>query len=291
MRWINGIAAALMVVTLTAGSAQAKLLAWWSFNNSADDSDLTNANGLDGLRTNFGHMLDNNDPFDDGWYDPAGTGQDTSRDLLLPVQDAFTINPGALISVTDPGVGIPSLSGVGARIDVTGLTGDNFASGTSDNWGSFSGTDTNRPTGTFAGGSLSVVGSANNGNSFVIEADLGGNWTDLAVSWAQRGTSTGFSSRTVEVSTDGSNYTQVYSDNGALSSSWTTEIADAGALLDGATIGYFRFTVDGASSTSGNNRFDNIVLEGTETVIPAPAALPAGLALMGVMGLRRRRSA
>ena len=281
------------------GPAQAQaqaqdLLAWWSSNNSSNDSDLTNANGNDASRANFGHMLDNNHAFDDGWYDADTTmfgivPQDPTRKLLLPVQDSFTINPGALISVTDPGVGVPSLSGVGARIIVDGLVGDNFASGTSDNWGSFSGTGTNRPDGgTFGGGTLSITGDGNNGSSFVIEADLAGGWEAIEVTWANRGTGTGFDSRIVDVSTDGVTWTQIYSDSGVLSSSFSVESASAGTLLDGASTALIRFTVDGATSTSGNNRFDNIQLLGTAaTAIPMPTA--AWMGLVGIGGLVARR--
>lgn len=290
------LGAVAAVVAFTSPQAQAQdLLAWWSFNNSNNDSDLTNANGDDNARSNFGHMLDNNHAFDDGWYDADSTlfgivPQDPTRRLLLPVQDSFTINPGALISVTDPGVGVPSLSGVGARIIADDLVGDNFASGTSDNWGSFSGTGTNRPDGgTFGGGTLSITGDGNNGSSFVIEADLGGDWEAIELTWANRGTSTGFASRIVDVSTDGVNWTQIYSDSGTLSSTFTVESASAGTLLDGASTALIRFTIDGATSTSGNNRFDNIQLLGTAATAAIPTPAAAGMGMVALCGLAVRR--
>ncbi|NER85435.1 MAG: hypothetical protein F6K42_39285 [Leptolyngbya sp. SIO1D8] len=203
------------------------LLSWWSFNNTNNDSDLLNSTGDDNARSNFGHLLDNNDPFDDGFYDPAVaisglTPQAPGEDRLYPVQDAFSGNPGELIFETDPGAGIPDIANLGAYIDVTNLAGDNFATGTSNNWGSFGGTDLNRPSGTFSGGSLSIVGSGNNGNFFDIEADLTG-FDNIDISWAQRGTSTGFNSREVSISTDGgTNFTTIYTDTGTLSSTVST---------------------------------------------------------------------
>ncbi|MEO1130787.1 MAG: hypothetical protein AAFX05_13930 [Planctomycetota bacterium] len=270
---------AIAALLAVAGTASAQdLLAWWSFNNTNNDSDLLNSTGDDNARANFGHMLDNNDAFDDGFYD--------GNTLLYPVSDGFAINPGLLIANPDPGPGIPNAADYGAAINVANLVGDNFDTGTSNNWGSFSGTGTNRPagTGTFGGGSLAITGENNNGSSFVIEADLS-SFTDIEVSWANRGTSTGFNSRVVDVSTDGSTWTQIYSDAGALSSSWATESASAGNLLDNAATAFIRFTVDGASSTSGNNRFDNIQLVGLPT--PGTAAL---LGLAGLAGMRRRRA-
>lgn len=271
----------LAVIALAgiAGAAQADLLAWWSFNNSNNDSDLLNSTGDDNARSNFGHMLDNNDGFDDGFYDPAAG-------RLYPVSDSFTINPGALIDNPDPGPGIPNAADYGAYIDVSNLVGDNFSSGNSNNWGSFSGTGNNRPDGgTFGGGSLAITGESNNFSTFSIVADLTG-FEDIAISWANRGTTTGYNARFVEVSTDGVNFTNIFSDAGALSSSWTVENASAGALLDNASNAILRFTISGAGSSSGNNRFDNIQLTGN--VIPAPAGLAAlGLGLVAA-GRRRR---
>jgi hypothetical protein len=269
---------AIAALLAVAGTASAQdLLAWWSFNNTNNDSDLLNSTGDDNARSNFGHMLDNNDAFDDGFYD--------GNTLLYPVSDGFFINPGLLIANPDPGPGFPNPSDYGAAINVSNLVGDNFDSSTNNNWGSFSGTSSNRPDGgSFGGGSLAITGEGNNGNSFVIEADLS-SFEDIELSWVNRGTSTGFDSRVVDVSTDGVNWTQIYSDSGALTSSWSVESASAGDLLDFASTAFIRFTLDGATSTNGNNRFDNIVLEGIPT--PGTAAL---LGLAGLAGMRRRRA-
>ncbi|MEL7472759.1 MAG: hypothetical protein AAGK04_05515, partial [Planctomycetota bacterium] len=201
--------------------------------------------------------------------------------------DANTINPGALVGAPDPGPGVPNAADYGAAINVSGLAGDNFTSGTASNWGSFGGTTDNRPDGgSFSGGSLAVTGDGNNFSSFQIEADLTG-WQDIEVSWANRGTGTGFNARIVEISTDGVNFSVLAGNTqGALTSTWITETLSAGSALDGASNAIIRFTLSGASSSSGNNRFDNFQLNGT--AIPAPAGLAAlGLGLVAA-GRRRR---
>jgi hypothetical protein len=247
---------ALIAIAGTAMAANGQeLLAWWNFNNSTNDSDGINENGNDMLRIQFGHALDNNDPFDDGFWDPT-------LDRLYPVSDAFAQSPGELIDIAgwDPGIGIPDAANYKAWIDVSNLVGNNDDTQV-NNWLSYSGTALGMPTGTFAGGTLAITGDANNGSSFDIVADLTG-WQDIEVSWAQRGTSSGFNSRTVSVSTDGVNFTQIFQDLGTLTSTFTQQQAFAGAALDNAANAIIRFTIDGTTSTNGNNRFDNIVLRG-----------------------------
>lgn len=150
---------------------------------------------------------------------------------------------------------------------------------------SFAGTSENAQFGEPSGGSLSIVGDAINGQWFdvALDATL---YQDLVISWAQRGTATGFDSRTVSVSTDGQNFTEIYSNSGTLSSTWTTEIADASSMLDGASNAIFRFTLDGATSGNGNNRFDNILIQGNLIPTPGSAAI---LGLAGLAAIRRRR--
>lgn len=150
---------------------------------------------------------------------------------------------------------------------------------------SFAGTTANALSGVGSGGSLSIRGGAGDGEWFdvVVDATM---LRDLQISWAQRGTSTGFSSRTVAVSTDGQSFTEIYSDSGTLGG-WTVKSADAGALLDGASNAIFRFTLDGATAAGGNNRFDNILIEAV--VIPLPGAAGMAFAGIGLCALRRRR--
>lgn len=132
---------------------------------------------------------------------------------------------------------------------------------------SFAGSSSNALPGFSAGGSLAPQGGAgnsNNGMSVVLQVDTSG-YQDIAVSWAQRGTSTGFNQREFAWSLDGSNYTTIDTDSGVLASSWQQKVYDLSAVaeLNDQSDVFFRITLDGASSQNGNNRFDNILISAT----------------------------
>lgn len=157
---------------------------------------------------------------------------------------------------------------------------------------SFGGNALNAQPSIVAGGSISPEGGladglggfSNNGMSIVLQVSTMG-FTDLSVSWAQRGTSSGFTTRQFDYSTDGATWTNFGTDTGALGSTWVTEsydLSSVASIENQATV-YFRIVLDGATGTSGNNRFDNITVEG----VPEPTT--ALLGALGVLGLLRRR--
>lgn len=159
-------------------------------------------------------------------------------------------------------------------------------SGVYDSIQSFSGTSTNAVAPFGSGGSFAFQGDQNNGASVIwaVDASL---FSDLSISWAQRGTSTGYTSRALSYSTDGVSFTAIGTDTGALSGSWQTESYDLTGLagVDGASNLQLQLTFDGASSSSGNNRLDNVLIEGT--FIPEPTA--GLLVLVGSAFIARRR--
>ncbi|MEX0876548.1 MAG: hypothetical protein WD114_03720 [Phycisphaerales bacterium] len=156
------------------------------------------------------------------------------------------------------------------------------------NWvQSFAGTTSGALDGV-SGGSFAFQGATtqnvtNNGAMAVFSFD-GTLWMDLDFQFARRGTSTGFNNVTVEMF-DGSTSLGVLATLGAADSSWDLEMYDLSAL-DGVADASVVFTFDGASSDTGNNRLDNVLVSGT--VVPAPGAL-ALLGLGGLVGARRRR--
>lgn len=166
---------------------------------------------------------------------------------------------------------------------------------------SFAGTTVNAQFAAPAGGSLSpeggsalaapAVGFANNGMKVLYNMSTLG-FEDIKVSWAQRGTSSGFTSRAFAYSTDGVNFTPVAytGDSGVLSATYTAVAIDLSAIsaLDNQPLVTFQVTLNGATSANGNNRFDNMFFEGT-VLIPEPATLAlAGLAMAGAVAMRRR---
>lgn len=160
---------------------------------------------------------------------------------------------------------------------------------------SFGGTDLSALDGVVSGGSLSPQGgdsNSNNGMYIDLDVDLS-LYSDITVSWDQRGTSSGFASREFSYSTNGVDFAVFETDSGTLSSSWVTETYDLTSItaLNGASDVTFRITLDGATGSTGNNRFDNLLVTGNLTAVPEPStvAFLIGLCGVGVVLVRRRR--
>ncbi len=212
-----------------------------------------------------------------------------SNDLPTPGQFGFV--PADFPQPADQGAGTITL----ANFDTT--TGG--ADGAYTFIPSFAGTTVNAQPSIVAGGSLSPQGGAdngsggltNNGMSIIMAVDTTG-YEDILVSWAQRGTATGFSNRQFAYSTDGVSYTDFGSDTGALGSTFLVKSYDLSAIaaVENSSTVYFSITLDGATSSTGNNRFDNITIEGTPT-IPEPGSVILtllSLASAGAVSMRSR---
>lgn len=115
-----------------------------------------------------------------------------------------------------------------------------------------------------AGASLSLVGNANNGKAIVIKFSMTG-YADLDVSFATRGTSTGFNSGSWAYSTDGTNWTGLPDNTATTSTSFSVKTVATITGLSNAATAYLRYTLNGAGSASGNNRIDNLTLMGSGT--------------------------
>lgn len=169
----------------------------------------------------------------------------------------FGFAPDSFPQAADEGSGELTLADFDESVD---------AEGAYDCIQSFAGTSDNALGGYSSGGSLApqgCSGESNNGMHIDLAVDTSG-YGELVLSWAQRGTSTGFDSRTISYSADGgASFTTFETDTGALGG-WGVVSHDFSsvAALENNPDAVFRITLDGATSSSGNNRFDNILLEG-----------------------------
>lgn len=157
------------------------------------------------------------------------------------------------------------------------------------------GTTNNARLGNPAGQSLSLQGgsgTANNGRHLTFAVSTLG-FTNIVVSFATQGTSTGFNSNQFQYSLDGItfvNFGSAYSPASAFGSVPVVFTLTTIAGLNDNAAAAFRIVFNGASSATGTNRIDNFVVEGSPAGVPEPATvvlLASGLS--GLYGLRKRR--
>lgn len=156
-------------------------------------------------------------------------------------------------------------------------SGDGELTYTFTNATSYAGYTLNAAFGDAAGGSFVPVagtGLVNNGEELVLAVDT----TDrenIVMSYATRGTATGFYSQTIYYSLDGgANYILFATLNGMNVTTWTVQTLDFSAITGANDNPGFmvKIVLDGATSDSGNNRFDNILFFGDEPINPVELA-------------------
>lgn len=190
---------------------------------------------------------------------------------------------------SDLGDGTAEISVWGADPSDGNLSGTNGTDNTNpiNNFGSYTGTTVNAQGGADAGGSLAILGPVNNDRYFVIQLDDA--ISGAALSYATRGTSTGAKTHTLHYSTNGGQtWTFLESHAAEQTVNWvvhTVVLGDIFANSSGPEMNLIRMTLTGATGTSGNNRFDNILITGE--IVPEPATL--ALLALGLPLIRRRR--
>ena len=160
------------------------------------------------------------------------------------------------------------------------------------------GTTNNARQGDIAGQALSLQGgssTANNGRNITFNVSTVG-FSDIVVSFATQGTSTGFNSNQFQYSLDGVSFIDFGSPYIPATAFGSVPLIFSLAAIAGLNDNpnaAFRIVFNGASSATGTNRLDNIVVEGTTLPtgeIPEPASvllLASGLG--GLYKIRRRR--
>lgn len=110
-----------------------------------------------------------------------------------------------------------------------------------------------------AGAAFCVVDAANNDKSFVLNVPTTG-FQNIKLSYATRGTSTGFANQVIDYSTDGTTFTNFTTITGRTNTTFTLQTVDFTSITAANNNPNFkvRVTVNGATTNTGNNRFDNI---------------------------------
>ncbi|MFZ4521559.1 MAG: beta strand repeat-containing protein [Bacteroidales bacterium] len=152
----------------------------------------------------------------------------------------------------------------------------------------FSGTTLNDPregANVLSGNSYCPAGGATNsanGKSMVIKFSMTA-LQDPILSFATRGTSTGFNTHTWAWSTDGTNFTPFGTNTAVITTTFLSKTLNMSTInaLDGAPVVYLRITFSGATSTTGNNRLDNIVIRASAASTLTPTVVTNAATAVG----------
>lgn len=183
---------------------------------------------------------------------------------------------------------------VAANLGAQAGTATLYANGTngssswnqSDELNAFAGTTVNDPRTTqVAGNSYSLLSNSANGKSLVIKFSTTG-FENPVLTFATRGTGSGFTTHQWAWSADGTSFTNFGTNTANTGSSFLTRTLDMSAInaVDNAASVYLRLTVSGATTTSGNNRLDNIVINAT-AITGGPTPVVTGADLNGTVGV------
>jgi PEP-CTERM motif len=159
------------------------------------------------------------------------------------------------------------------------------------------GTTNNARQGDPAGQALSLqagTGTVNNGRNITLNVSTVG-FASIVVSFATQGTGTGFTSNQFQYSLDGVTFVDfgsAYTPPAAFGAvPFVFNLSGIAGINDNPNAA-FRIVFNGATSSTGNNRIDNLVVEGMSTTIPEPATvLLLGSGLVPLVAWRHRHAA
>jgi len=201
-------------------------------------------------------------------------------------------NFNSLVAAPSTSTSIAADSGTGT-LYANGTQGSSswVTASTGNEWTAFGGSTINALNADVAGLALAPVNSAANGKSFTLAFSMA-NLQNLVVTFAVRGTSNGFNSGLWSYSTDGSTFTSAgIPSTASTSTTFALATADLSAIsqLDNAGSVWLRYTLSGATATSGNNRIDNLQINADPVPVPEPSVTALVVAGVGAMAVLRRR--
>ena len=209
----------------------------------------------------------------DAWdfYNLPATTTTTATPSLI----SATLGSGSIV-VSAFGLGSPQ----GTSPERTAFTGDAV-----DN--AFLGSDTTTVVPTQM--ALSIANMSANGKSMIFSFSMTG-FMDPILSFATRGTATGFDTHAWSWSTDDSVFTPFTSLSANRTATWAVETIDFSSVnaLDNSSTVYLMLSFSGATSASGNNRLDNIQINATAVPEPSTLALAVFGGLSCLLGFRKR---
>lgn len=175
-------------------------------------------------------------------------------------------------SLVIPTASAPGAGGVPTSISVNQGTGTLSLTGWTGLVDDFGGSTINAISPDASGASLSVVSNAGNNSYLELQLNLA-DFGDPIITFATRGTSTGFNSGVWSYSVAGGAFTTISGVNTATTSTTfalaTVDLSTINAV-DGQANVRLRYTLSGATNTTGNNRIDNLLVSATQTTDSTP---------------------
>lgn len=166
----------------------------------------------------------------------------------------------------------PGAGGVPTSITANQGTGTVSLTGWTGLVDDFSGSTINAIAPDASGASLSLVSNAGNNSYIELQLNLA-DFGDPIITFAARGTSSGFNSGVWSYSVAGGAFTTISGVNTATTSTTfalqTVDLTSINAV-DGQANVRLRCTFSGATSTTGNNRIDNLLVSATQTTDSTP---------------------
>lgn len=171
---------------------------------------------------------------------------------------------GTKATIVAANLGVNSTS---ANLYANGTNGSSsFSTSELDNFGGTTDNDPRTsPSATNTLSAVYVAASNTNGKSWVLKLPTTG-YQDIKLTYATRGTASGFTTHTWAYSTNGTTFTNISTITGRNNTSFsiqTVDLSSVSALNNAANI-YLKVTFSGATAGGGNNRLDNILVKGNE---------------------------